>query len=47
MTTYNSYGKLNERDQIEAIANLGKFNAEMTAIPTDLLFAEMQRRMGK
>ena len=47
MTTYNSYGKLNERDQIEAIANLGKLNTEMTAIPTDLLFAEMQRRMGK
>lgn len=47
MTTYNSYGKLNERDQIEAITNLGKFNTEMTSIPTDKILAELARRTGK
>lgn len=44
MTTYNSYGKLSERAQIEAIANLGNGDADMRDIPTDKILAEIARR---
>jgi integrase/recombinase XerD len=47
MTTYNSYGKLSESDQIAAIANLGQVHTEMTAISTDKILAELARRAGK
>lgn len=47
MTTYNSYGKLPARAQIEAIINLGKVNTDMNAMPTDKLLAELARRTGK
>lgn len=44
MTTYNSYGKLSERAQIEAIANLGKADTDMRDMPTDKILAEVVRR---
>lgn len=47
MTTYNSYGKLSERAQIEAIANLGQVGADTNDISTEKLLAELARRTGK
>jgi len=47
MTTYNSYGKISERAQIEAIANLGQATTGMNEIPTDKILAELARRAGK
>lgn len=44
MTTYNSYGKLSERAQIEAIANLGNADADIRDMPTDKILAEIARR---
>jgi hypothetical protein len=44
MTTYNSYGKLSERAQIGAIANLGKAYTDMGDIPMDKILAEIARR---
>jgi integrase/recombinase XerD len=44
MTTYNSYGKLSERAQIEAIANLSNINADINNVPMDIILAELARR---
>lgn len=47
MTTYNSYGKLSERAQIDAIANLGKADADINNVPIDRIIAELARRVEK
>ena len=47
MTTYNSYGKLSERAQIEAIANLGRVDPNMNNLATEKLLAELARRTGR
>jgi integrase len=47
MITYNSYGKLSERAQIEAIANLAQAGADTNGITTEKLLAELARRTGK
>jgi len=47
MTTYNSYGKLSERAQIDAIANLGKVNTDMNNMSTARILAELARRTKK
>lgn len=47
MTTYNSYGKLTERAQIEAIVNLGKIDVSLSSISNESLLAELARRTGK
>lgn len=47
MTTYNSYGKLSERAQIEAIGNLGQTNKDLNEFSIDVLLAEIGRRSYK
>jgi integrase len=44
MTTYNSYSKLSESEQIEAIKNIGNINIELKSITTEALFQEMKNR---
>ncbi|MGH1379270.1 MAG: tyrosine-type recombinase/integrase [Alphaproteobacteria bacterium] len=47
MTTYNSYAKISEDEQLEAIANIGQWNADLRNISTDEILAEMARRSFK
>lgn len=47
MTTYNSYGTLTEDEQLEAVANIGKGDADLQSISTDVILAEAVRRMGR
>lgn len=44
MTTYNSYAKLSEDEQIEAMANIGSRSAELDGVSTNELLKEMARR---
>lgn len=44
MTTYNSYAKLTEHEQLEVVSNIGKANADLQNIPIEELFAELARR---
>lgn len=47
MTTYNSYAKLSQDEQIDAIAKIGTINTDLKTVHTDDLMAEVARRMGK
>lgn len=48
MTTYNSYAKLSEGEQIEAIAAIGQeADLALGTVPTASLMAEVTRRMGR
>lgn len=47
MTTYNAYGNLTEDEQLEAISNIGKGNADLQKMSTDDLLDEVRRRSGK
>jgi hypothetical protein len=47
MTTYNAYGNLTERAQIEAIQNIGKTSADLMNIPHEDLVAELSRRVTR
>lgn len=44
MTTYNSYAKLTEDEQLEAVSNIGKANTDLQNIPIDKILAEVARR---
>ncbi len=46
MTTYNSYAKLSESEQLEAIAGIGENHAELQNISIDQLLSEVRRRSG-
>ena len=47
MTTYNSYSPLSESEQIDAISNIGLYNADLHNISNDDLINELSRRTGK
>ena len=47
MTTYNSYAKLTEDEQKEAISNIGQHNADLQSVSTDTLIAEIGKRTVK
>jgi integrase len=47
MTTYNSYAKLTESEQIEAIGNISTGCADLRNTSSDDLVKELSRRMGK
>lgn len=47
MTTYNSYAKLSEDEQVEAIAGMGRGSPDLNTISTELLLKEMARRTQK
>lgn len=47
MTTYNAYGNLREDQQLEAIANMGKADANLQSASMDDLLAEVSRRATK
>lgn len=47
MTTYNSYAKLSESEQIEAIASIGEATADLQNIAMNDLLHEIGRRAGK
>lgn len=44
MTTYNSYAKLSESEQIDAVSNIGRANIDMQNIPMKDILAELERR---
>lgn len=44
MTTYNSYSKLTEDEQIEAVSNISLANTDLLSLPTEALLAEVARR---
>lgn len=46
MTTYNSYGTLNDHKRRNVIRSIGMGESNLSHIPADALMAEMQRRMG-
>jgi len=45
MTSYNAYGKLNDHKRRSVIRSIGKGKTEISDVPTEVLMAEMQRRM--
>lgn len=47
MTTYNSYAKLTEDEQLEAVSNIGLSNIDAQSLTTEALLAEVARRTGK
>jgi integrase len=47
MTTYNSYARLTEDEQLEAIANIGQANPELQNVSIEVILAEVARRTGK
>jgi integrase len=47
MTTYNSYAKLTEDEQLEAVSNIGQANPDLQNVPTETILAEVARRTGK
>ena len=47
MTTYNSYAKIPEDEQLDAIANIGLCNADLQGVSTDEILAEIARRSGR
>lgn len=47
MTTYNSYAKLPEDEQLEAISNIGKTDSDVQNITIEELLAEVARRTVK
>jgi len=47
MTTYNSYAKLTEDEQLEAVSNIGLANPNLQNIPMDALLKEVGRRTKK
>jgi integrase/recombinase XerD len=47
MTTYNSYAKLGEDEQLEAIAGIGLVNIDAQKLTTEALLAEVARRTEK
>lgn len=47
MTTYNSYAKLTEDEQLEAVSSIGKINPDLQNIPIEAILAEVARRTGK
>jgi integrase len=47
MVTYNSYGTLSLYDQRKAICGIKEGSADLQAVPTELLLAEMGRRAQK
>jgi integrase/recombinase XerD len=44
MTTYNSYAKLTEDEQLKAVSNIGKANSSLQNISTETILAEVARR---
>lgn len=47
MTTYNSYAKLSEDEQLETVSNFGKANSDLQNIPIEEILAEVARRSAK
>jgi integrase len=47
MTTYNSYAKLTEDEQLEAVSNIGLANSDAKSLTTAELLAEVARRADK
>ncbi|PCI01948.1 MAG: recombinase XerC [Alphaproteobacteria bacterium] len=47
MTTYNSYAKLSEDEQREAIFGIGESNRDLQSIPMETLLAEIGKRAVK
>ena len=47
MTTYNSYAKLTEDEQLKAVSNIGHANIEAQSLTTAELLEEVARRTGK
>ncbi len=46
MTTYNSYAKLSEDEQLEAVANIGTVNTDLQSITIEAMLEEIGRRSG-
>jgi integrase/recombinase XerD len=47
ITTYNSYGNLNEHKRHSVIGTIGKCDTDLSHVPDDAFMAEMQRRIGR
>lgn len=47
MTTYNPYGELNDHARRKAIESIGKQDGDLQNISNEVIFAEVQRRLGK
>lgn len=47
ITTYNSYGKLNDHKRQSVISSIGTGNTEISHVPHDMLMAEVQRRLQR
>ncbi len=47
MTTYNSYAKLTEDEQLEAVSSFGPVHIKARELTTESLLAEVARRAGK
>ena len=47
MTTYNSYAKLTEDEQIEAVSNIGQANLDLQNVSTAMILEEVARRAGR
>lgn len=47
MTTYNSYSRLSQDEQLEVVAGIGKGDADLLGVSTEALMVEFARRVGK
>ena len=47
ITTYNSYGKLNDHKRRSVISGIGAGKTELSHVPNEIMMAEMQRRMQR